>query len=99
VVGQGHNQAPTIGDAQDWKHVYMMSKGTFIRSVANSYSCKWFVKKFINKDMTYFKSFSKGGRGLENNKNPGQYNLNILKCQLKRKNVDFNMCHLIKKKE
>jgi hypothetical protein len=48
VVGQGNNQMSTSRVTHDWKFVYMIYKGTFIKSDANLCSCRRNVKKTCN---------------------------------------------------
>jgi hypothetical protein len=54
---------PKVKPTQDHKHINMMSKKAFNRIVANSYSCKWLVKKTCKQKYYYTTRFSKGGLG------------------------------------
>jgi hypothetical protein len=36
-----NNQTFVIRPTQDWKHVHLVFEETFIKNVANSYSCWW----------------------------------------------------------
>ncbi len=48
VVGQANNQAPTLEPAHEQRRIHMISKGMFIRSEANSCSCKQSTKETCN---------------------------------------------------
>ncbi len=45
MVGWVNNQKIIVAPRQDQKCVHVAFKGTSTKIVANSYSCKWFVKK------------------------------------------------------
>jgi hypothetical protein len=45
VVRWVNNQTLIVGPRQDHRCVHLVFKGTSIKSVANSYSCKWFNKE------------------------------------------------------
>jgi hypothetical protein len=46
-----NNQTFIIRPAQDWRHVHLVFEETFIKNVANSYSCWWSRKKLVNENM------------------------------------------------
>jgi hypothetical protein len=50
---------------KNWRHGHVIFKGTSIKSVANFFLCKWFVKETYKWGYDYTTRFSKGG-GFEN---------------------------------